>query len=259
MNMVQLVRELTVGQGYDPRDFTLLAFGGNGGQYAAEVAEELGMTEVTVPVNAAVFSALGCLYADIRHEYVVTIFASVEPVTDTLLSSLANAFAEMQGRGRADLANDGVTDQPEFVYEYDVRYVGEAYEIRVAQEAAGTPTAESLAQVVARFHLEHERLYGFQREDPIEILNARLTAIVRLPKPIWGQVKATDAPAPTPTRRRITARGESLEIPVYQRETVPVDFAISGPALIEETQSTAFVPERWTAHLDNFGNLRLRR
>lgn len=257
MNMVQLVRELTVGQGYDPRDFALLAFGGNGGQYAAEVAQELGMSDVVVPVSASVFSALGCLYADIRHEYVQTVFASVEPITSTLLGTLEAVFAALEARGREDLARDRVGEPPTFVHEYDVRYVGEAYEIRVAQ--SGTRTTEAaLEAVVERFHAEHERLYGFRREDPVEILNARVTALVTLPKPSWSTVAAAAA-VEAAELRGLTLDGAQVEVPVFRRETLGAGPRIDGPALVEETQSTTFVPAGWSAHIDNFGNLRLAR
>ena len=257
MNMVQLVRELTVGQGYDPRDFTLLAFGGNGGQYAAEVAQELGMSDVVVPVSAAVFSALGCLYADIRHEYVQTVFASVEPITPALLATLADVFRALEARGTADLERDGVTEEPEFVHEYDMRYIGEAYEIRVPQIGLET-TEAALDAVVERFHAEHERLYGFRREDPVEILNARLVALVTLPKPAWSTVAAADAAEPA-GQRQVTIDGERVEVPVYRREAIGAGPRVAGPALVEESQSTTFVPRGWSARVDNHGNLRLAR
>jgi N-methylhydantoinase A/oxoprolinase/acetone carboxylase beta subunit len=257
MNMVQLVRELTVGQGYDPRDFTLLAFGGNGGQYAAEVAQELGMRDVIVPVSAAVFSALGCLHADIRHEYVQTVFASVEPITAELLATIAAVFRALEARGREDLARDGVTETPVFVHEYDVRYVGEAYEIRVEQP--GTEATEAaLEEVVERFHAEHERLYGFRREDPVEVLNARLTALVALPKPSWAEVAPADAVQEV-GRRRLTLDGEAIEVPVHRREEMGAGPVVDGPALVEESQSTTFVPRGWSARIDPYGNLRLAR
>jgi N-methylhydantoinase A len=256
MNMVQLVRELTVGQGYDPRDFSLLAFGGNGGQYAAEVAQELGIGEVVVPVAASVFSALGCLHADIRHEFVQTVFAPAEPVGEALLDSLRSTLAGLEERARADLLRDGVVAEPMIEHEYDLRYVGEAYEIRIA--APGTEVDEaSIEAAVETFHAEHDRLYGFRREDPVEILSARLVASVALPKPAWPRVEP--APPPPTSTRRISLDGDKVDVAVVQREECGVGPVLDGPALIEETRSITFVPRGWSAAIDELGNLRLTR
>lgn len=256
MNMVQLVRELTVGQGYDPRDFSLLAFGGNGGQYAAEVAQELGIGEVVVPVAASVFSALGCLHADIRHEFVQTVFAAAEPVDEALLQTLRSTFTGLEERARADLRRDGVADEPTIEHEYDIRYVGEAYEIRVASPGP-EPDEVSIAAAIETFHDEHERLYGFRREDPVEILSARLVASVELPKPAWPRVEP--APAPATSTRRITLDGDRVDVTVVRREECGLGPVLEGPALIEETRSITFVPRGWSAAIDELGNLRLKR
>jgi N-methylhydantoinase A len=257
--MVQLVREMTIGQGYDPRDFTLVAFGGNGPQYAAEVATELDIAEVVVPTNASVFSALGCLYADIRHEYVRTIYAPAEPVTEKLLGTVAEAFTMMRARAHDDLALDGISEEPTFVHEFDLRYVGEAYEIKISQRLPGTPDAATLVEAIGDFHDEHARLYGFRREDPVELLNARVVAIVPVTKPSWAEGTSERGRHPVKERRTVFQDGAPQEVDIFERVALTTEMHVTGPCVIEEAQDTTFLPPGWTAAVDHLGNLRLVR
>jgi N-methylhydantoinase A len=257
VNTVQLVREMTIGQGYDPRDFTLLAYGGNGPLLAAEVARELDISSVVTPQNAAVFSALGCLYSDIRHEYVRTILALAEPVSDALAGAVADAYEEMRDRARDDLRRDAVAAEPTFEAELELRYVGEAYELRVRLDL-GDEIAAAIADSVAAFHREHERLYGFRRDDPVELVNARLSAVVALRKPGWASARSSSAGAVPERTREVRADGRTWDAAVCTGTLLRPGQTLHGPAVVEDPQTTHWVPPRWQATVDSYGNLRLR-
>lgn len=272
-NTVNLIREMTIGEGRDPRDFALVAFGGNGPQYAAEAAADLGIKEVIVPVNASVFSAVGCLFADIRHEYVRTLLKLAEPIDPTLAAAVDEAGATMREAAQLDLERDGILQAPRFTDEFDLRYAGAAYEIRVAQERASPDDDGDLSvrisDAVAEFHDRHEQLYGFRREDPVELVNTRLVAEVEMPKPSWPRVAAghdsgaTSVDANTadgyPSQRKVFLRGKRRIVPVYDRLALDAVSRLGGPCLVEEAQACTFIPEEWSGRVDEYGNLRLTR
>jgi N-methylhydantoinase A/oxoprolinase/acetone carboxylase beta subunit len=259
-NTVNLIREMTIGEGRDPREFSLLAFGGNGPQYAAEAAAELGIENVVIPVNASVFSAVGCLFADIRHEYARTLLASAEPLDPRLPDAVRDAFAAMSVLAEADLARDGIAQPPALGFEFDLRYVGAAYELRIPQrapvESGSLPSERDIVDAVEDFHDEHNRLYGFRREDPVELVNGRLVARVEMPKPPWprGSGGGTTTRA---QERDVFVDGRITSVPVYDRAGLGPTSTLPGPSLVEEAQAVTFIPGGWSGTVDEYGNLRL--
>lgn len=252
-NMVQGIREVTMDRGYDPRDFSLLAFGGGGALYAADVADALDLPRVVVPPFAGVFSALGCLFADYKHEYVKTVMlgASVESM-DALREQL-QAAREVAG---ANLGESGVSECPRYEDFVDMRYVGQAFEVSVpvAAEISGR---ELIAQLKRDFTAEHERLYGFSRSAPVEIVNLRVRATVDVANPDW--VARSKSPSGLSQRRKVwTADGE-VEAEVWRRDDLPAGLTISGPAIVVESEATVVVPAGFSCEADEIGSLIIER
>jgi N-methylhydantoinase A len=249
--MAKVLRIVSVERGHDPRDFTLLAFGGGGPLHACAVAADIGVARVVVPPLPGVFSAYGLLAADVRVSSVRSIVAPADAETWNRARKLFDALAR---EGDAALGDQGVAKADRsFVRELDLRYVGQSTELVVT-------APRSLAEAVEAFHRRHEQRYGFAaRRDPVEIVTARVVAIGTMPKP---RLVAAAAPARrAPETRALRERREVYDgtaftdTPVYGRAQLRPGDAFDGPAVVEQYDATTYVAPSWSARIDGFGNL----
>ena len=182
--MIKGIRVVSVAKGYDPREFCLVTFGGAGPVHASELAAELDIPRVLVPIAPGVTSALGLLMADLRDDLVRTI---LRPSDELEVSELNSRFAEMEAEAAATMEREGVAeDDVVLVRVADVRYLGQGFELE-APVGAGELDDDDLAQVYERFHEAHTQLYGYaQRDSRMEIVNLRLTSLARMPRPAPG-------------------------------------------------------------------------
>jgi N-methylhydantoinase A len=249
--MTSAIREISIQRGHDPRDFTLVAFGGAGPMHALALADEIGIPRVLVPRHPGNFSALGLLASDIKHDDVRT---RVGPLAErwTVLPSL---FADMEAAARRQLELDGFTPADQRMRRsLDLRYRGQAFELNL--EVAG----ESLDVLTAAFHERHRAMYG--HADPtatVELVNARLSAYGTVAKPAAERHRAPQASMPDALieRRRVWFEGTAHDCPVWERERLPERAALEGPAIVEEFGATTIVPPGWGGAMDEHGNLRL--
>ncbi|ETW93162.1 MAG: hydantoin utilization protein A [Candidatus Entotheonella factor] len=257
-NMANAIRSRTVQKGIDPRDFSLVAFGGAGPLHGAEVAAQLGIPEIIVPPYPGITSAVGLLTTDLKYDLIKTEF-QVQGHLD--FDKLNADLAGMESELHAQLAAAGIeAPQMQFVRAGDLRYVGQGYELRV-NLPAGEIDANTIEQVWRAFDAVHEKEYGHVFPDnPIEIVNVRLTGIGVMPKigppTVAGGLHLNDAVVRTGRCLfRVGGALESFETPFYAREKLPLEQPINGPAIILQTDTTTVVPPacRCTAHAD--GNL----
>jgi N-methylhydantoinase A len=248
--MTSAIREISIQRGHDPRDFTLVAFGGAGPMHALALAEEIGIPRVLVPRHPGNFSALGLLASDIKHDDVRT---RVGPLCErwALLSGL---FAEMEAGARRQLELEGFgADARRMRRSLDLRYRGQAFELNV------DIGAEPLAEVEAAFHARHRAAYGHADPGaPVELVNARLTAYGVVARPAPGRHHATAGEALV-ERRAVWFDGAWHDCPVWERERLPERAAVRGPAIVEEFGATTVVPSGWRGVVDAHGNLRFER
>ncbi len=254
-NMARAIRSRTIEKGHDPREFSLVAFGGAGPLHAAEVADSLDIPEVLVPPYPGITSASGLLTSDLKYDQMRTVFQLQGSVdTEILNADLDELEAELRGW----LRRDGVDERDIGVIRaLDCRYVGQGYELRVILD--GPYSDDALEQ----FHLLHEREYGTAYGDPIEIVNARVTAIgkrpslERLPVPS-GSVE--DARVGTiQSHFRVDGSLQSLDTTLYDRNFLPLDESLAGPAVVFHLDTTTVVPPGWSARAHVSGNLILRK
>jgi N-methylhydantoinase A len=251
--MTSAIREISIQRGHDPRDFTLLAFGGAGPMHALALADEIGIPRVLVPRHPGNFSALGLLASDVKHDDVRT---RVGPLGERW-ARLPDLFAEMEAAARRQLELDGfATADQQMRRSLDLRYRSQAFELNL--ELAG----ESLAAIEAAFHARHQAVYG--HADPtatIELVNARLTAYGVVPKPAAARHEAVGASleAALVERRPVWFDGARHDCPVWERERLPERAPLTGPAIVEEFGATTVIPPGWRGALDAHGNLRLER
>jgi len=256
--MTSAIREISIQRGHDPRDFTLIAFGGAGPMHALALAQEIGIPRVLVPRHPGNFSALGLLASQIKHDDVRT---RVGPLRDRLGVAL-DLFGEMEDAARHQLGLEGFTaPEQRLVRSLDLRYHGQAFELNVA---VGEPGAHGLAldTIEAEFHRQHLGAYGHSSPGAaIELVNARLTAYGLVPRPsgAWYRSVGRSLDEALVERRDVWFDGAPRECPVWERERLPDRAEIHGPAIVEEFGATTIVPPRWRGAVDEHGNLRFER
>ena len=257
--MIKGIRVVSVAKGYDPREFCLVTFGGAGPVHASELAAELDIPRVLVPIAPGVTSALGLLMADLRDDLVRTI---LRPSDELEVSELNARFAEMEAEAAATMEREGVAqDDVVLVRVADVRYLGQGFELE-APVGAGDLDDDDLTQVYERFHEAHTQLYGYaQRDSRMEIVNLRLTALARMPRPrleASPNGRRTGGVAESSTRA-VYFHGAPVDTRIYDRAKLAPGDVVQGPAVIEQLDSTTLVWPDQTASVDGYRNLVLER
>lgn len=254
--MARAMRVVSVQRGHDPRDFTLVAFGGAGPLHAVELARELNIPYVLIPRYPGVTSALGMLHADVRRDYVRT---ALLPLNDTEPDQLADLYTPLEEKGRRELEEEGFSPAEIIITrQADLRYRGQSYTLTLPVPA-GQLAAEDLAILRRSFHLLHRQEYGFCREEaPLEVVNLRLVALGSLPRPPVsppGKKKGSRA-APEPLEERPVYFGDRfLPTLVYHRNDLEPDMSLKGPAVIEQSDTTTLVWPGTSVRVDQWGNL----
>jgi N-methylhydantoinase A len=251
--MTSAIREISIQRGHDPRDFTLVAFGGAGPMHALALAEEIGIPRVLVPRHPGNFSALGLLASDIKHDDVRT---RVGPLHERW-PLLADLFAGMEADARRQLELEGfAADAQRMRRSLDLRYRSQAFELNL--EVGDEP----IEAVEAAFHARHRATYG--HADPsamVEVVNARLSAYGVVPRAAAERHHSVTASMDTALveRRSVRFDGTRHDCPVWERERLPRDAEVRGPAIVEEFGATTVVPPGWRGAVDPHGNLRFGR
>ena len=244
--MTRAVKAVSTYRGRDPRDFTLVAFGGNGPVVAADIAAALGIRHIIVPVAAGVFSGSGLLRSDVEQEFVQPLLADAIGISAELLSDLN---ATLRNRALATLTADGYdAATAEFRYSADLRYFGQAYELNIADRTGAVP------DLVEGFHAEHERTYGHRSSaDPVQLVNLRLTVRV----PVASEITRY-APFPAFARhdRLVAFDATPAMTPVIGRAALGPG-PRPGPFIVEDYDCTCVVPPNASARLDSAGNIEI--
>ena len=254
VNMMGAVRVISVEQGEDPRDFTLVAFGGAGPLHAADVARNMGMGKVLVPPRPGLLSAIGLLHADVRGDFSLTRLLRADGAN---VKAFNAGFADLQQRGAAWLRDEG---EKKALYEWfvDLRYFGQNFEL-IMPLASARLSAASLKRLVSAFHLRHKVFYGYDMPaQPVEIVNLRLTVTAARTAPPFVKSKNVVKKQSVIENRRVWfAETGFVQTPVYQRENLPTAWRATGPAIIEQMDATTVVPPKAVVLNDALGYLHL--
>ncbi len=241
-HMVAALRVISVQRGMDPRDFSLMSFGGAGGLHVCALADALGMSEAIVPVQAGVLSALGMLTAARGRQYARAVQGRLREMESW---QIEEAVKELTNQGRTALLDDGVPNASiESAAYVDLRYEGQSYTLEVAWQ-----DCEASAKA---FEQDHERLYGHALGVAVELVGVRVSVHGAAMQPHLPSLATGDAMNP---QRYTQVVGIDAPVPVYRREQLVCGQRISGPALITETVSTTWIDCVWNAQIDEFGNL----
>jgi N-methylhydantoinase A len=246
------IRMVSIEKGYDPRDFALFPFGGAGPLHAVQLARELGIPTVLVPRFPGITSALGCVLAHVRHDFVRTLN---QPLADASGAEVDAMFAEQAARGRALIAEEGVpVDGVEVTHEADFFYRGQSHVIRVPVDSPGFDIHQAAARLAERYKARFAIELGEMRA---MLANLRTTVIGRRPDVDLALFapKAGDMAAARIGERAVYFDGGWQQTPIYQREKLPAGAAIVGPAIVQQLDSTTVIDPGATAQVDALSNL----
>jgi N-methylhydantoinase A len=250
-NMARAIRAVTIERGRDPRDYTLIAFGGSGPVHAVDVARALEIRRVLVPISPGVFTAVGMLASDLQHHFVR---ACAGPLATLDRRAATATLGQMAREARGLLASEGYAAEAiRLAFAADLRYEGQGSELTVSLPSEAVDDA-AIAALTAGFRAEYTATYGYATDEPLELVNLRLVATgVRGNRLDFRALRVASRPATAGRRPVVFARGAvPVDTPVHPRESVGT---LEGPAIIEAYDSTVVLPPACTAAVDGGGNL----
>jgi len=263
--MAKVLRIVSVERGLDPRDFALMAFGGGGPLHACALAGDLGLRRIIIPRYPGLFSALGLLTADVRATFSRSLVAPLDAAT--LVTARAAATA-LTVEAHASLREQGVrADHIRTVVELDVRYAGQSFDLTI-------PSDGDEAALVDAFHRRHEQRYGFAaRDERVELATVRITATgsQKLSSRACRGTATTAAISAVPRQARddisaarigtrgVWDNGAFVDAAIYEREHLSAGTTLEGPAIVEQYDTTTWMPAGWSATVDVAGNLLVER
>ncbi len=258
MNMAYAIRNITIERGHDPREFSLVCYGGGGGLFAGFLLNELGAARAIIPQNPATFSAWGLLNADFREDYLRTYLRPIEQLSvDELKAELEKLEAEVRDR----FAVNGIAPAHTVVsFHAAMRYHGQEHTVKVP--ILPDDLCQDLIPLRRRFDEIHERAYSLRLpESAAEIVNLQVSILGITSKPVMKRLAAAADRDPLKGERLVTIRGHGADLPanVYDREKLSAETIVDGPAIIEEWTSTTLILPDQSAFVDEFGNLMIKR
>jgi N-methylhydantoinase A len=252
-NVMVAMRSITVERGHDPREFTLVPFGGMGPTIAGLISAELGIERILVPRDPGAFSAYGMLVTDVQQARSIT---RITPLDRTTPVALDEIFEGIAATARDDLVREGFAKGQVLIHRLaGMRYRGQSYEVGVPVDTLRTD--DDLALLQQRFHAAHQRRYGHMAQaEAVEIVNFSVTAIGLIPKPTPKTFEySASAAAPVTTRLAFFNATAAQETAVFRRDALSAGSRIAGPAIIEETTSTIVLYPGQLATVDNYLNI----
>ena len=254
VNMRRAIRLATVERGKDPRRYILIGFGGAGPVHASRLARELGISRVLLPSGAGVGSATGLLAADTVFDFARTYDT---PVDSSLIEPVNAIYEDLRTRGQALMNENGISEDIEFTASADMHYQGQGFDIDVPRPQLPLDS-QALEDLKAAFHQKYADTFGYAQPDqPVRATGWKLRAFHPRNDFRWPEFHHT-ASVPSPVSNRLAyfpEAGGFVDIPVYTRMDLGRDTGITGPAIIEEEESTVILMPGDKATVDRFGNI----
>jgi N-methylhydantoinase A len=255
VKMEEAIKAISTMRGHDLRDFMLLAFGGAGPVHAGRIARDLGMAGLIVPLYPGVYSAIGLIMSDVKHDYVQS---KMQPMSELSPEKVNHMFARLEALAAEDLRSDGFA--PEHIKiqrALDMRYAGQGYEITLPCDA-GTLRDGGLDGLRRQFDQQHQSMFGHMApEQAVEVVSYRVRGLGLVPPVELPRFKPTGATLADAQRatRRVRFDGRDVECPVYQRERLDVGLSLPGPAILDQFDCTTVIHAGQTARVDEWKNL----
>jgi len=256
-NMVNALKLVSLNRGFDPRDFTLVAFGGGGAMHAVALGMELGVKKVVIPAGASVFSAWGMMMSDLRRDYFVTKLADLK---DGAAAMIENLFSESETLAKEQFAAEGI-DAPKvkFLRYGKFRYQNQEHTTEVLIDG-GTITQARLQEIETDFHETYEREYTYRLKAPVELVGIHLVAFAEVGK-LKMQEKPlgnSDASPATKSTRKVDYALEGVhDATIYDGTKLQPGMQVKGPAVIEDPGTTIVIHPDNRGEVDGFGNIHI--
>jgi N-methylhydantoinase A len=247
-NMAAAIRQVSIERGLDPRDFTLVAFGGAGGQHAVAVAQEIGIPQVMLPNVPSVFSAFGMVTADMRHSSSRSLMM---PLDDQALEVAAPLFEELERDIVRRLEDEPAVEGIECQRSAHLRYEKQAHEIAVELRPG-----DAAANIYRRFETRHRALYGTALGHKVVIVTVRTAVVGRVARVTLERHPLGPASDP-PIARHAQVHPNPAPIPVIRRSDLAAGMSVPAPALVEEVDSVHYLPPGCRARVDEWLNIRI--
>jgi N-methylhydantoinase A len=253
-NMVSAIKQISISNGHDPRDFVLLPYGGAGPMHAAAIADELEMTRILVPVGPGNFAAFGSLISDLRRDHART---RTGILSDAGYDAVNTTFRDIETKARQDLLDEGVSpDRIVLKRSAGMRYLGQSWELLVDLPE----TIGSITDMEAAFAEVHDRRFGHRGGGSVEIVNYRVTALGVVDKPELPRwTGGGDAPQARTGSRNVIFNGQTLNTPLYDRTQLAAGVGLTGPAIVDESGSTTLLPPGWSLTVLEHGDLLMEK
>jgi N-methylhydantoinase A len=253
-NMVNAIRLVSIDRGLDPREFTLVSFGGAGSLHSGALAEIIGIREVLIPIHQGVFSAFGLMTADMRVDESVTAGFRSDVVR---VDRVNEVLVRLRDQALVRIRDEGFGARPLLEAAAEMRYLGQNYTVDIPVPITNGGLDDSdLEELYRQFHREHTRLYGYEIEgEIIELIHFKVAAIGPAEKPKVRELEGAGPAAPK-AQREVYFRGRGwVTTPIYERSALPPTARLEGPAVIEEPMATTLLHPRQSLDVDVYGNL----
>jgi N-methylhydantoinase A len=258
-NMVNAIKLISVNRGHDPRDFTLIAFGGGGGMHACALARELAIKQVVIPKQSSVFSAWGMLLSDLRRDYLQT--QIVDLSAEGAAAQLDEDLQQLEENALQEFAAEDIDRARVHFLRYGrCRYRNQEHSVEIILPE-GDITAEQIEAIRQRFDTDYEREYTYTLDTPVELVAYHLVAIAEVDKlkpevlPTTGR-KLEDA---IKMEREVDyAEAGIHRATIYDGDALEPGMSFVGPAIIEEAGATTVIPPDLPCHVDDYGNYHIR-
>jgi N-methylhydantoinase A len=258
VNMAAAVREVSVKQGFDPRDFPLVVAGGAGPNHACMIALELEIPVMIIPKESSIFCAAGMLRSDLKHDFVRT-YVTLLDEADT--ATFKNILNDMKAEGIKLLKSEGIAaNHIGYIFSLDLRYLKQYHEVNIEITSQEIKRAD-FGAISTRFHKKHNELFGYslkEEQTPVELINLRLVCIGRTQKPEF-QLEAYSGSDPSrafkKTRKSFLPLQKKFEeIHVFDGARLKFGNKVAGPAIIEQVNTTTFVTPEYNLLVDKYGS-----
>jgi len=254
-NMTRILRLISVARGYDPRNFTLIAYGGAGPLHATELAESMSISHVVIPPLPGLFSTIGLLYTDMNIDFVKTVMIPL-----TRISSLNKILIRLNKQAEAWFENNNVTSKKRKIsVSADLRYYHQNYELSLPFPGS-ILSKNDIQQIQTAFHKMHTKIYGYSASgENIKVVNLRLRATKLQSKPRMPKLNFTGnlLDGNRIRTRPVWFKNKEFKCRVYERSMLPAGFTFNGPAVVQEKESTTLVGPNWNLQVDPLGNLHM--
>ena len=262
-NMALAIRANSVARGIDPRDFSLMPFGGAGPLHGVALAEEVAAKEVIVPPAPGINAAIGLLVTDMQYEFTRSAPTVLAEANKAAYDTINKYLAQLEQQCRERLTADGIAPaKQKFQRIAECRYQGQGFELR-ADLPDGALSAANKDIVVENFHAQHKQDYGYTfGSDQVEIMTLRVVGVAEIEPLQWPALAAANGASVEDTflysRKTTFDKGGTLDTPRYDRDILKAGHALTGPAVIIQHNSTTLVPPGYRAEVNEYGNIHIR-